>query len=65
MFLIIEIILITLIATGAVIYFIWHLRKELKGNSPCGHVCDSCRIKENCDELKSNDETIKKDKDCH
>ncbi|MHB1334614.1 MAG: hypothetical protein ACYCXQ_01475 [Candidatus Humimicrobiaceae bacterium] len=62
MFLVIEIILIALIATGAVIYFIWHLRKELKGNCSCGNVCDSCKIKENCNEPKSFDKTIKKSK---
>jgi len=60
MFLVIEIILITLIVISAVVYFIWHLRKELKGSCACGDVCDSCKIKENCNEPKSFDKTIEK-----
>jgi len=62
MFFTIEIILIVLIVAGALIYFIRHLRKELRGNGSCGHLCDSCKIKENCDEIKSLDEAIKKAK---
>lgn len=62
MFFTIEIILIVLIVAGALIYFIRHLRKELRGSGSCGHVCDSCKIKENCDELKSFDVTKKEAK---
>jgi hypothetical protein len=62
MFLVIEIILISLIAMGAIIFFIWHLRKELKGDCSCGNVCDSCKIRENCNELKSLGKTSKKSK---
>jgi hypothetical protein len=52
MFIIIEIILISLIAASAAGYFIWHLRKELKGDYSCGNLCESCKIKESCSELK-------------
>jgi hypothetical protein len=62
MFFIFEIILISMIVIGAVIFFIWHLRKELKGESSCGNTCDSCKIRENCNELKSFDKTSKKSK---
>jgi hypothetical protein len=55
MFIIIEIILISLIAAISVIYFIWHLRKELKGDYSCGNACNSCKIKETCKELKLPD----------
>lgn len=61
MFFIIEIILISLIAIGAIIYFIWHLRKGLKGNCSCANACDSCKIRENCNEPRSVDKTSKKD----
>jgi len=65
MFLIIEIILITLIVIGAVVYFALHLRKELKGNCSCGNACDSCNIKENCNDFKLPDGIIKKKDDIH
>jgi hypothetical protein len=62
MFFITEIILISLIVIGAIIYFIWHLRKELQGNCSCASACDSCKIRENCKELKSADKISKKDR---
>ena len=59
MFLIVEIILISLIVLGAIIYFIWHLRKELKGESSCGNECSSCKIRENCSQPESSGKTGK------
>ncbi|MEI7616159.1 MAG: hypothetical protein WCJ54_05535 [Actinomycetota bacterium] len=52
MFFIVEIILISLIAAAAVIYTILYLKKELKGDCSCGNICNSCRIKETCNEPK-------------
>ncbi len=65
MFIIIEIILIALIVLGALIYFIRHLRKELKGECSCGNVCDSCKIKESCNEAGLTDKVTKKSKCSH
>jgi hypothetical protein len=56
----IEIIIISLIAAGAIVYFILYIRKELKGESPCGNKCNSCNIKETCNEIKPSGKTDKK-----
>jgi len=62
MFIILEIIIITLAFIGAITYFIWNLRKELKGSCACGNICDSCKIKENCIEPELLNKTINKSK---